>query len=125
MDSVRIGTSTRERDGRPILEVQGEIDIFTAPLFKQAVVALVSQGQRHLFIDMSGVEFMDSSGFAALLGATKRLRPHGGTIQLFGCNRTIEGMLRLIRLDAIVGIHASEEEALRTADVSKTGSSDI
>jgi anti-sigma B factor antagonist len=120
VDNLRLTTRTRERDGLPILEVKGEIDVFTAPLFKQAVVNLVSDGHHHLFIDMSGVEFMDSSGFGTLLGATKRLRPEGGSVHLFACSPTIERMLHLIRLDMIVGVHASEHEAI--ASVSEASS---
>jgi anti-sigma B factor antagonist len=115
VDNLRLTTRTRERDGLPILEVKGEIDVFTAPLFKQAVVNMVSEGRRDLFIDMSGVEFMDSSGFGTLLGATKRLRPDGGSVHLFGCSPTIERMLHLIRLDTIVGVHAREDEAIAAA----------
>jgi anti-sigma B factor antagonist len=115
VDNLRLVTRTRERDGLPILEVKGEIDVFTAPLFKQAVVNLVSEGNRHLFLDMSGVEFMDSSGFGTLLGATKRLRPEGGSMHLFACSPTIERMLHLIRLDMIVGVHPNEEEAIASA----------
>jgi anti-sigma B factor antagonist len=112
VENLRLTTHTRERDGVPILEVKGEIDVFTAPLFKQAVVNLVADGHRHLFIDMSGVEFMDSSGFGTLLGATKRLRPEGGSVHLFACSPTIERMLHLIRLDMIVGVHADEDGAI-------------
>jgi anti-sigma B factor antagonist len=121
VENLRLTTRTRERDGLPILEVNGEIDVFTAPLFKQAVVNMVAGGNRHLFLDMSGVEFMDSSGFGTLLGATKRLRPEGGSMHLFACSPTIERMLHLIRLDMIVGVHADEEEAI--ASVQGSGSS--
>jgi anti-anti-sigma factor len=61
---------------------------------------------------MAGVEFMDSSGFGTLLGATKRLRPEGGSVHLFACSPTIERMLHLIRLDTIVGVHAHEDDAV-------------
>jgi anti-sigma B factor antagonist len=106
----------RHTNGIPILEVTGEIDIFTAPIFKQAVVSLVSEGHRDIFIDMSRVGFMDSSGFGTLLGATKRLRPAGGSLHLFQCNMSIEKMLHLIRLDTIIGIHPTEADAFAGAE---------
>ena len=80
VENLRLQTHVREDGPHPTLVVSGEIDVFTAPLFKQAVVNLVADGQRHLFLDMRGVTFMDSSGFGALLGATKRLRPEGGSL---------------------------------------------
>lgn len=106
-----------------MLVVAGEIDVFTAPLFKQAVVNMVSEGHQHLFLDMREVSFMDSSGFGALLGATKRLRPDGGSLNLIGCNRTIQRMLHLTRLDTILGVFESEDEAMTAAPAAATGAS--
>ena len=112
MDNLRLHTDVRREAAYPVLIVAGEIDVFTAPLFKQAVVNLVAEGHRHLFLDMREVSFMDSSGFGALLGATKRLRPDGGSLNLIGCNRTVQRMLHLTRLDTILGVFESEEEAM-------------
>ena len=115
MDNLRLHTHVRLDGPSPVLVVAGEIDVFTAPLFKQAVVNLVAEGHRHLFLDMREVSFMDSSGFGALLGATKRLRPEGGSLNLIGCNKTIQRMLHLTRLDTILGVYESEQEAMAAA----------
>jgi len=124
VENLRLQTAVRADGPHPTLVVSGEIDVFTAPLFKQAVVNLVADGQRHLFLDMRGVTFMDSSGFGALLGATKRLRPDGGSLNLIGCNRTIQRMLHLTRLDTILGLYESEEEAVAGMKERSTASSD-
>lgn len=112
MENLRLQTHVSDESPHPVLVVAGEIDVFTAPLFKQAVVNVVAAGHRHLFIDLRGVTFMDSSGFGALLGATKRVRPDGGSLSLIGCNRTIQRMLHLTRLDTILGLYETSEEAL-------------
>ena len=113
MDNLRLQTNVRGEGPYPVLVVTGEIDVFTAPLFKQAVVNLVATGHRHLFLDLRGVTFMDSSGFGALLGATKRLRPDCGSLNLIGCNRTIQRMRHLTRLDTILNLHETEQEAFQ------------
>jgi anti-sigma B factor antagonist len=115
VDNLRLHTHVRPDAPYPVLVVAGEIDVFTAPLFKQAVVNLVAEGHRHLFLDMREVSFMDSSGFGALLGATKRLRPEGGSLNLVGCNKTIQRMLHLTRLDTILGVYETEAEAMAAA----------
>jgi anti-sigma B factor antagonist len=114
VDNLRLQTHLRQDAPYPVLVVAGEIDVFTAPLFKQAIVNVVAAGHRHLFIDMREVTFMDSSGFGALLGATKRLRPEGGSLNLIGCNRTIQRMLHLTRLDTILGVFDTLDAALRS-----------
>lgn len=115
---LRLGLDVRQVSGRPVLYVTGEIDIYTAPLFKQAVVNLVSEGTQNIVIDLTGVTFMDSSGFGTLLGATRRLRPGGGGLHLAGPNSTIQRMLRLTRLDSIMQIHESAEVAVQAVAAS-------
>jgi len=122
VDNLRLHTHVRRDAPHPVLVVAGEIDVFTAPLFKQAVVNLVAEGHRHLFLDMREVLFMDSSGFGALLGATKRLRPEGGSLNLIGCNRTMQRMLHLTRLDTILGMFDTEEEAMAAIQGPSTAS---
>ena len=110
---LRLGIDVQKVQGCPVLQVSGEIDIYTAPMFKQAVVGLVSDGNADVVIDLSGVTFMDSSGFGTLLGATRRLRPAGGGLHLAGANTTIQRMLRLTRLDTIMQLYDTPEEAVR------------
>ena len=75
MENVRIETSLRHHDGVPVLDVTGEIDIYTTPQFKEAVSAAIDEGKPSIVINMIQVTYMDSSGFGTLLSATKRLRP--------------------------------------------------
>ena len=109
---LRLGIDVQRVSDLPVLAVTGEIDIYTAPLFKQAVVNLVSEGNDAVVIDLTGVTFMDSSGFGTLLGATRRLRPAGGGLFLAGPNNTIQRMLRLTRLDSIMQIFPTVQEAV-------------
>lgn len=115
MENVRIETSLRHRDDMPVLDVVGEIDIYTTPQFKEAVSAAIDEGKPGIVINMSQVTYMDSSGFGTLLSATKRLRPINGALYLSGCNDAINRMLQITRLNTIFGIYATEDEALAAA----------
>jgi anti-sigma B factor antagonist len=112
LESIRLETSLRQREGLQVLDVVGEIDVYTAPQFKDAVNGVIASGQKHLVINMERVTYMDSSGFGTLLSATKRLRPDGGTVNLVKCNSPITRMLRITRLNTIFGTYSSEEEAV-------------
>jgi anti-sigma B factor antagonist len=115
MENVRIETSLRHRDGVPVLDVIGEIDIYTTPQFKEAVSAAIDAGKPGIVINMTQVTYMDSSGFGTLLSATKRLRPVDGGLYLSGCNEAISRMLQITRLNTIFGIYATEEDAIAAA----------
>lgn len=112
MENIRLDTGIRQRDGLQILDVSGEIDVYTAPRFKEVVNGVIASGQNHLIVNMENVTYMDSSGFGTLLSATKRLRPEGGTVNLVKCNNPITRMLRITRLDTIFGTFLSEDEAI-------------
>jgi anti-sigma B factor antagonist len=116
MENVRIETSLRQHDGIPVLDVTGEIDIYTTPQFKEAVSAAIDEGKSSIVINMLNVTYMDSSGFGTLLSATKRLRPVEGALYLSGCNAAITRMLQITRLNTIFGIFATEEEAVAAAN---------
>ena len=114
MESIRLETGFREVDGKKILDVAGEIDVYTAPQFREAVNSVLAVGQKHLLINMAGVTYMDSSGFGALLSATKRLRPHGGTVNLIKCSGAIDRILRITKLDTIFATFDTVDEAVKS-----------
>lgn len=122
MDNARIETSLRHVDGVPVMDVTGEIDIYTTPQFKDAVTAAIDEGKSSIVINMTNVTYMDSSGFGTLLSATKRLRPADGALYLSGCNEAITRMLQITRLNTIFGIYATEEEALSAANATASAS---
>jgi anti-sigma B factor antagonist len=68
--------------GRTVVEVSGEIDVYTAPKLREALLSLVDSGTYRLIVDMSGVEFLDSTGLGVLVGGLKRVRAHDGAIDL-------------------------------------------
>ncbi len=115
METMRIETSLRQRDGIPVLDVIGEIDIYTTPQFKEAVSAVIDENESVIVINMAQVTYMDSSGFGTLLSATKRLRPVDGALYLAACNDAIQRMLQITRLNTIFGVYETEDEALAAA----------
>ena len=121
METMRIETSLRHLDGIPVLDVVGEIDIYTTPQFKEAVSAAIDENKPAIIINMTQVTYMDSSGFGTLLSATKRLRPLDGALYLTGCNDSIQRMLQITRLNTIFGVYATEDEALAAAKSASAG----
>jgi anti-sigma B factor antagonist len=115
LEKIRLDTGITEVDGLQVLQLAGEIDVYTAPQFREAVNAILNTGQKHLIIEMSQVSYMDSSGFGTLLSATKRLRPSGGAVTLVNVNRAIERILRITRLDTIFQTYDNVEAAVASA----------
>jgi len=112
VESVRLETATYEVAGTPVIDVSGEIDVYSAPELKSAINKAIDSGAANLIVDLADVGYMDSSGFGILLGATKRLRPKGGRINLVGCGEGIERMLRITGMDTVFGLFPNVEGAV-------------
>ena len=74
--------ATREVDGRAIVAVGGEIDVYTAPKLRDQITELVGDGAYNLVIDLEAVEFLDSTGLGVLVGGLKKVRAHDGSLEL-------------------------------------------
>ena len=65
---VDLTLTTREVDGKTVVSVGGEIDVYTAPKLRDQITELVADGSYHIIIDMEGVEFLDSTGLGSAGG---------------------------------------------------------
>jgi anti-sigma B factor antagonist len=115
LESIRFETATREVDGLTILVLGGEVDVYTAPQFREAIEKVLAPGQLHLIIDMSGISYIDSSGFGILLSAVKRIRPNGGSVNLVSCNSAIDRVLRITKLNTVFNVVDTLDQALAFA----------
>lgn len=89
---------TRAVPDRTVLEVGGEVDVYTAPKLRERLAELVDGGARHLIVDLAKVDFLDSTGLGVLVGAMKRLKTVGGQLTLV-CAR--EPLLKIFRITAL------------------------
>ena len=74
--------ATREVDGRAIVAVGGEIDVYTAPKLRDCITDLVGAGTYDIIIDLEAVEFLDSTGLGVLVRGQKNDRAHDCSIDL-------------------------------------------
>jgi anti-sigma B factor antagonist len=111
-DVVDLSLETRQSDGRTIVAVGGEIDVYTAPRLRDRITELVSAGNYNLVVDMEQVEFLDSTGLGVLVGGLKKVRAHDGSMELI-CNQDrLLKIFRITGLAKVFTIHSSEAAAL-------------
>lgn len=103
--------NSRVQEPWGILTVQGEVDIYTSPKLKDAIVGLLDQGQSRLVVDLKDVEFIDSAGLGVLLGSLKRVREHQGEIVLVAARDPVLKLFSLTGLDRVFRIFPTVEEA--------------
>ena len=95
-----------------VLEVGGEVDLYTAPRLREKLVDLVSAGHTTIVVDMTKVEFLDSTGLGVLVGGLKRVRSHDGTLALVCAEERVLKLFRITGLTKVFAIHDTLAEAL-------------
>jgi anti-sigma B factor antagonist len=109
---VELQIKTQTLEEATVLEVAGELEIYTAPRLQEHIEAQLAQGKKTLIVNLGQVEFIDSTGLAVLNAARVRLRDQGGKLLLI-CNK--ERVLRpfaISGLDHLFSIYPTPEAAL-------------
>jgi anti-sigma B factor antagonist len=109
---VELKLDTREDSGCTVVDVAGEIDVYTAPTLREHLSDLVGSGKYHLVLDLEHVAFLDSTGLGVLVGGLKRVRAHDGSLQLVCTQERILKVFRITGLTKVFPIHASVPDAL-------------
>ncbi len=94
-----------------VLELEGEIDVYTSTQLKQEIADVIGQGTKFLVLNLSKVEYLDSTGLGLLIGALKRLRENEGNLCIVSPSVRIVRVFEITGLYKIFKIYASEAEA--------------
>jgi anti-sigma B factor antagonist len=105
-----VDLSTRDCDGHVTVVLRGELDVADAPAVA-AALAVVAAREPEIVVDLAGLEFIDSSGVAALARGRKLARHAGGDLLLAAPQHQVHRVLTLTRLIDVFSVHASVEEA--------------
>jgi len=105
--------STEQVDGGAyVISLAGEVDLYTAPEFKQQLLDVISQGGKDVIVDFSNTTFIDSTTLGVLVGGVKRLRTNEGQLSLVCSDRNITKIFEITGLDRVFSIYPTRDEAL-------------
>src|SRR2546430_14854511 len=107
---ISVDLSTRECDGHVIVALRGELDRADAVSVAAALAAAAAR-EPEIIVDLAGLEFIDSSGVAALARGRKQARHAGGDLRLAAAQQQVLRVLTLTRLIEAFPVHASVDEA--------------
>src|SRR5207248_1824638 len=106
-------TSRLVEEGIVVLDLQGEVDAFTAPKLKQEMINQIEKGIVRLAVDLADVTYLDSTGLGVLIGGLKRTRDKGGELVLICPNVRITRIFDITGLSRIFEMFKTEPEALQ------------
>ena len=102
----------QEKDGAVIISLAGEVDMKCSSELRAKFMELFKSRPAVLIVDMTEVEFMDSSGLAILVETLKWCRQNDSKLKLIGMVQTVRNVFEISRLDSIFQICDTIEEAL-------------
>jgi anti-sigma B factor antagonist len=99
---VELKVTTLSQGDHNVMSVTGEIDLYTAPkLHAELFGALAAEAPVRLVVDMSGVEFCDSTGMNVLLAAHRQAQERGGDLQIAAPRPAIRKVLQVTGLESV------------------------
>jgi anti-anti-sigma factor len=99
-------------DGAQALELVGELDVASAPALRERLAEVAIRGGGPLVIDLSDLNFIDSTGLSVLLNAKRRLTRRGRGFAVVCPPGHVRRILEVTQLVEALGCHGSREDAL-------------
>jgi anti-sigma B factor antagonist len=99
-------------DATYVISLTGEVDLYTAPEFKQQLLDVISEGGKDVVVDFSDTTFIDSTTLGVLVGGVKRLRSNDGQLSLVCNDRNITKIFEITGLDRVFSIYPTRDEAI-------------
>jgi anti-sigma B factor antagonist len=108
---VDFSVSQQTVGGLPVVSVRGEIDVYSAPVLKDALAEYLGADQPTLVVDLGEVGFLDSTGLGALVSARTTATDAGGRLAIVCDRDRILKLFRITGLDGVFEIFPSVEAA--------------
>ena len=102
---------TTQGDGTAVVAVQGSVDLTSAPELRNRLAEVIDDGAQCIIVDLTGTDFLDSTGLGALVAALKRLRMRDGEIRIVCTPGHVRKVFEITSLDRVFPMHDTVEEA--------------
>lgn len=107
---------TREvKDNYQLFRLTGLLDAFSEPTFRKELGKCIDGGPKNIILDLSQIDFVDSSGLGALVQLVKKAQTAGGTLQIV-TNPRVTQTVKLVRLEKFLSLQTSVDVAVENTN---------
>ena len=99
------------KENYQLFRLTGLLDAFSEPTFRKVVGKYIEDGPKHIVLDLSKIDFVDSSGLGALVQLVKKAQSVEGSLQIVS-NARVTQTVKLVRLEQFLSLQSSVETAL-------------
>ncbi len=98
------------KEEKHYLFLNGEIDVYTQEQLKTSLLPLTEKKGTVIIIDLTEVNYIDSTGLGIFIGAFKSTQKHASSIKLTGMNDRVRRLFRITGIDEVITIEESVRE---------------
>jgi anti-sigma B factor antagonist len=110
---VALSIASREVDGVTVLDLSGRITLGEGSVqLRDAIRDLIGKGQKSILLNLSEVNYIDSSGLGELVSAYTTARNQGAALKLLGLSKKVNDLLQLTKLYTVFDIYDDEASAI-------------
>lgn len=115
-DALSVDIKSEHNGAAIIYRLHGSLDLATAPSLRAALIEAANEGKHEIIVDLTELEFLDSTGLGALIGAHRRALENAGRVRLIVHDGPISRLLNITGLMRIFAVYASLDAALNDRD---------
>ena len=104
-------TVTELEPGVAVVRLEGRLNMVSAGSLRELVASAVADGSSRIVVDLSSVDFIDSSGLGALISGLKTARQAGGDLRIAAPNEQVSLVLKLTNMERVLPVYVSAEAA--------------
>ena len=104
---------TREvKNNYQLFRLTGLLDAFSEATFRKVLSKFIDEGPKHIILDLSQIDFVDSSGLGALVQLVKKAQTLEGTLQIVS-NPRVTQTVKLVRLEKFLSLQPTVDDAVK------------
>jgi anti-sigma B factor antagonist len=109
---IKIGARSEDSE-TAVLSLAGEVDVANAGQVRDAALKLIAGGTKHLVVDLTSTDYMDSTALGTLVGLQKRLRESGGEVTIAGAQPRVSKLFEITGLTQVFRTYEDVSAALK------------
>jgi len=103
----------RQKDEIELFELEGELDFYTSPDFRDKLQAMMQKQVKKIVINLKKVTYIDSSGLATFVEVLQKMKRYDGKLVLTELAPAVRSVFEIAKLDKVFSLTESESDALQ------------
>jgi len=112
-DGADLTMDTRREGEAVVVALRGEVTVFSSPTLRDQLYKVMDSRPARVVLDLSEVQYVDSSGVATFVEALRQIRSRDGEMVLARVSDRVRGVIEIARLDTLFPMAETVEEALQ------------